>query len=221
MDWEEYNNRRLRKLKGRLWGWVRLVSSILTFYYPACITLTYSPSHSWHSKDISSFIDRVRAYYKRKGWRCLYFWVAELQERGAVHFHIVIFVPRGHKLPKPDRRGWWKKGFTNIMAVKHFYSYFTKYLQKCESERMRFPKGLRLFGYGGLDFIERAMYRVLWLHRRVRECLLEVLGVFLVVKKRGSVLELLVGGERVIVVVYYGIPPPLLCSPEFWSLQAG
>jgi len=207
-DWHAYNRiRRVRRLKGRLWGWLRLVSSLLHGYYTACITLTYAPSQAWAPEDISTFIRRVRAYYKRRGWRFLYFWVAELQERGAVHFHIVIFIPKGHKLPKPDEFGWWRKGFTNIMAVKRFAAYLAKYLQKVERGKIRFPKGLRLFGYGGMTWFEKGMYRVGWLRRSLRERLLELFGVFIVTRKVGSMVEIQTSDGRRF-IVYVGLSPP-------------
>lgn len=187
-------------MKGRLWGWHRLVSSLLSDYYSVCVTLTYAPDQSWCPKDISVFIKRVRNYYTYRGWRFMYFWVAELQGRGAVHYHVIIFVPKGHKLPKPDDAGWWKKGFTHIFAVKHFAAYLSKYLQKGIEGEVRFPRGLRLFGYGGFDWLERGMYRCGWLRRSMLERLRSVYGTFLVTNKKGSIVEILTSdGSRVII----------------------
>jgi hypothetical protein len=194
--------RRLRRLRRRLWSWYNLVSSILSpSYYPVSITLTYAPTESWERRDISLFLDRVRKYYKRRGWRFVYFWVAELQQRGAVHYHVVLFVPRGHMLPKPDLQGWWRKGMTHIMAVEQFAAYFAKYIQKGVKGDLEFPKRLRLFGYGGLNEFERGMYRCFWLPYQVRRYLLDVLGVFLVLRKRGG--KILVSSERGIFSVSY------------------
>jgi hypothetical protein len=95
------------------------------------LTLTYAPSQVWERRDITRFIDALRKFYARRGWQFVYFWVAELQQRGAVHYHVIVFVPKGHKIPKPDR--WWKKGFTHIFAVRHFAAYLSKYLQKFPS----------------------------------------------------------------------------------------
>jgi len=191
----------MRRLKGRLYGWLRLVSALLSNYYAVCVTLTYA-DRSWCSRDVSAFIKRVREYYRRRGWRFTYFWVAELQERGAVHFHIIIFVPRGHKLPKPDQRGWWKKGFTNIIAVKHFAAYLSKYLQKGIDGKIRFPKGIRIFGYGGLDYLERCMYRCSWLPRAVVNYLREKFDVFFVAAKRGSTIEVFTSDGRRFIIHY-------------------
>lgn len=209
VDWHLCNRvRRMRRLKSRLFGWVRLVGSLLTDYYSVCVTLTYSPEQSWCSKDISAFVTRVRKYYNRRGWRFVYFWVAELQQRGAVHYHVILFVPIGHRLPKPDECGWWRKGFTHIFAVKSFAAYLSKYLQKGMEGRIRFPRGLRLFGYGGLDKFERGMYRCFWLRRSLRERLLELFGAFIVIRKVGAMVEIQTSDCRRF-VVYVGLSPPL------------
>jgi len=197
--WHAYSRiRRMRRLKGRLYGWLRLVSALLNNYYSVCVTLTYAPDQRWCGRDVSVFIKRVRDYYRYRGWRLVYFWVAELQERGAVHYHVVLFVPKGHMLPKPDIQGWWRKGFTHIFAVNHFAAYLCKYLQKGMEGKLRFPRGIRLFGYGGLDSFERSIYRCTWLSHRLRE----KFGILLVTKKRGSMVEALtLDGSRLIIYV--------------------
>jgi len=185
--------KRVRRLRNRLWSWVILMSQILgSCYYLACITLTYASSSDWSPKDVSAFVRRLRAYFKRRKWRFVYFWVAELQQRGAVHYHVLVWVPRGHKLPFADVRGWWQKGMTHVMAIRS-YGYIAKYLQKSGD----FPKGLRLFGWGGLDWFERGCYRVFWLPKGLREFFRAYWGVFLVLSMRGRRVSLLVRGRRI------------------------
>jgi hypothetical protein len=191
MLFHDYSIRRLKRLRKRLWSWHQLVVTWLSGYYSACITLTYAPSHRWDRRDISRFLNALRGYYKRRGWRFVYFWVAELQQRGAVHYHIIVFVPRSHKLPYPDQR-WWRKGISNICSVRRFAAYLAKYLQKGSSGELKFPKGLRLFGYGGLTWLERAMWRCQWLPRSWWLAIYEVVqGVFYVVRLKGRLVEVL------------------------------
>jgi hypothetical protein len=136
-------------------------------------------------------VNALREYYKRRNWRFVYFWVAELQQRGAVHYHLIVFIPRSHKLPFPDKR-WWKKGISNIRSVRQFAAYLAKYLQKGSSGELRFPKGLRLFGYGGLTWLERAMWRCQWLPRSWWYAIYEVVqDVFYVVRLKGRLVEVL------------------------------
>jgi hypothetical protein len=197
--------RRLSRLRGRLWSWYQLLSVHLRGYYAACLTLTYAPGQVWERRDISRFIEALRLFYKRRGWHFVYFWVAELQQRGAVHYHVIVFIPRGQKIPKPDR--WWKRGFTHIFAVRHFAAYLSKYLQKGIEGAIRFPLGLRLFGYGGLDWLLKGMWRCRWLARRWWERVYSVVrDIFYVVRLKGrevgvltasgSCVTIMVGGDR-------------------------
>jgi hypothetical protein len=186
----DYSIRRLRRLRKRLWSWHHLVTTWVAGYYSACLTLTYAPSHRWDRRDVSRFLNALRGYYKRRGWRFIYFWVAELQQRGAVHYHLIVFIPRSHKLPFPDR--WWRKGITNICAVRRFAKYLAKYLQKGSQGELKFPKGLRLFGYGGLTWLERAMWRCQWLPKRWWDVIHDFVGgVFYVVRLKGRLVEVL------------------------------
>jgi hypothetical protein len=194
-----YSIRRLKRLRRRLWSWHHLVTTWVAGYYSACITLTYAPSHRWDRRDVSRFLNALRGYYKRRGWRFIYFWVAELQQRGAVHYHLIVFIPRGHKLPYPDQR-WWRKGSSNICSVRRFAKYLAKYLQKGSQGELKFPKGLRLFGYGGLTWLERAMWRCRWLPKRWWDAIYEVVqGVFYVVRLKGRLVEVLTADGDVLV----------------------
>ena len=119
-----------------------------------------------------------------------------------MHYHVIVFVPHSHTLPKPDERGWWKKGFTHIFAVRCFAAYLSKYLQKGMDGSVRFPWGLRVFGYGGLSFFEKAMWRCSWLSQRFWGKIYEAVGrrAFYVVRLAGKVVEVLTSsGERVII----------------------
>jgi hypothetical protein len=206
VNWVHWGRvRRLCRLRSRLWSWHHLLSVHLRGYYAACLTLTYAPSQVWERRDITRFIDALRKFYARRGWQFVYFWVAELQQRGAVHYHVIVFVPKGHKIPMPDR--WWRKGFTHIFAVRCFAAYLSKYLQKGMEGSIRFPRGLRLFGYGGLDFLQRAMWRCRWLARRWWERVYNVVrDIFYVVRLKGrevgvltasgSCVTIMVGGDH-------------------------
>jgi hypothetical protein len=208
--------RRLSRLRGRIWTWYHLLSIHLRGYYAACLTLTYAPSHVWERRDISRFIEGLRAYYRRRGWQFVYFWVAELQQRGAVHYHVIVFIPRLHKLPKPDR--WWKKGITHIFAVRHFAAYLTKYLQKGMEGSIRFPRGLRLFGYGGLDFLQKAMWRCRWLGRRWWERVYSVVrDIFYVVRLKGREVGVLTASGLRVTIIVGGVQDGSTTQGDNWT----
>ncbi len=125
---------------------------------PAMLTLTYREVGAWHPKHISDLLQRVRVWMKRRGHRMRYVWVAELQQRGALHYHVVFWLPRGLTLPKPDKQGWWPHGSTRIEWARRPAAYLAKYASKLDSKvGIGFPAGARLHGRGGFEELGRAV----------------------------------------------------------------
>jgi hypothetical protein len=79
-----------------------------------------------------------------------YVWVAEMQERGSVHYHCIFWLPVRLHMPKPDQRGWWPCGSSKIEAARNAVGYVAKYASKGQ-EGPAFPTGIRIHGAGGLD----------------------------------------------------------------------
>lgn len=71
-----------------------------------------------------------------------YAWVAELQERGAVHYHILTATWR-ERAVFWDRKGIWEHGQTQTQKARS-WGYVVKYAQKTNTVH-GFPKGARLF----------------------------------------------------------------------------
>ena len=107
------------------------------------ITLSYGediPSHETSKKDLDIFFKRLR---RKVGHAFHYVWVAELQERGAIHYHILtpefiqkqwindnwteVVCSRLHKEGKPPQ-----KLFPNVKGKKAYNAkkYMTKYMSK-------------------------------------------------------------------------------------------
>lgn len=118
-------------------------------YRRAMVTLTYRNTDDWRADDVSYFMRLVRQWCKRRRIDVRYVWVAELQKRGAVHYHIIFWLPIGVTLPKPDKQGWWPHGMTRIEWVKRPVAYLAKYVSKGEDKK--FPKGCRIHAFGGLS----------------------------------------------------------------------
>lgn len=134
------------------------------------VTLTYRPGVVWKPNHVRSFVDCVRKWGDRQGVKVGYLWVAEMQERGAVHYHAVIWIPSRLQLPRPDRRGWWPHGSTNVQTVKrNAVGYLMKYVSKGVGGGPDLPKGARVCGSGGLDDMARAEFHYWRLPRYVRE----------------------------------------------------
>lgn len=127
------------------------------------VTLTYAGTNdAWQPGHIRAFMDTLRKWHARRDLRCRYVWVAELQRRGVIHYHVALWVPAGTRLPKPDEAGWWPHGMTRIEVARAAVPYLLKYLSKGTGDTLgRFPRGARIYGVGGLDAAMRRARR--WL----------------------------------------------------------
>ena len=126
------------------------------------ITLTYADGDDWRPLHVKRLLDHVRLWCKKRGIACRYVWVGELQQRGAIHYHIALFVPHGTRLPMPDKQGWWTHGSTRIEVARNAVPYLMKYLSKgITPDDLDFPKGARVYGVGGLEHSLRRARR--WL----------------------------------------------------------
>jgi hypothetical protein len=127
-------------------------------FKPVMLTLTYREVGAWNKRHVSELLRHVRQWMKRRGHRLRYVWVAELQQRGALHYHVVLWLPRGLTLPKPDKQGWWTHGSTRIEWARKPAGYLAKYASKLDSKvGIGFPPGARLHGTGGLDEFGRSV----------------------------------------------------------------
>lgn len=144
-------------------------------------TLTYAcDNRQWRPEHISRYLDALRRWhYSRTGSKTIrYAWVAELQERGVIHYHVVVWLQAGLTPPKPDtpwrrtdKRGtvhhegpMWPHGMSNRLKSTAPVAYLMKYASKIESKNVgRFPHGARIHGCGGMDAAGRSIRRwVLW-----------------------------------------------------------
>lgn len=130
---------------------------------PVCwfVTLTYRVADDWRANHVRQSIELYRKWCKKLGIQCRYTWVAEIQPKrlertgeNAVHYHLLAWLPRGVNMPQWDRsrgnrKAFWTHGMTNTQKAKAGVGYLMKYLSKL-GELTRFPKGLRLYGIGGL-----------------------------------------------------------------------
>lgn len=144
-------------------------------------TLTYAGDNgAWRPEHISRYLDAMRRWhYARTGTRTLrYAWVAELQQRGVIHYHVICWLAAGLTPPKGDmpwssidRKGvkqWhgpmWPHGMTRRDKSTAPVAYLMKYASKVDSKNVgSYPHGARIHGAGGMDATGRAIRRwVLW-----------------------------------------------------------
>ena len=157
----------------RVMAWVMLGRG-RSAYRCLFVTLTYASNTKGNPRDVSECLGCVRKWLARRALpMCPYLWVAELQKRGALHYHLMIWLPRGLHLPKLDRAGWWRHGMTKVETARNPVGYLVKYASKFRAEDIaRFRKGTRLYGYGGLlPEVQRSVREARWPRwaRKVRE----------------------------------------------------
>jgi hypothetical protein len=133
----------------------------------AMLTLTYRDDTPWAANHVAKLLNVMRTWCARKGVSIPYVWVAELTKRGRMHYHILLSMPKGLTLPKPDKQGWWPHGMTRIEWVRSAVGYLAKYASKGDGSSA-FPKGARICGSGGLEPLVRIARTWLHLPRHLR-----------------------------------------------------
>jgi hypothetical protein len=170
------SERRLRRMRHRISSWAHVSQAFFNRdkNITVLITLTYREGIEWEPEHISGFIKEIR--HQLKNYLIGYAWVAEVQRRGVVHYHILVVHKRGKTIDKPDKCGSWPHGMSNIQIARS-PGYIIKYQQKQEEEGEKFPDGLRIFGVTiSKNFAEKnliLLFRLstvpMWLQEKVIE----------------------------------------------------
>jgi len=114
-------------------------------------TLTLRDDVTWDGTMMKEFTHRIRSWCSRRGIPFRYTWSAELTKRKRLHYHFLVWLPRGLMLPKPDRQGWWSWGSTRVEKARCAGGYIAKYLSKVSADISHYPSGARIHGCGGLS----------------------------------------------------------------------
>ena len=112
---------------------VQRISAYRSPERPKFITLTFRDIvQSWVAeRAIQKFTDALRTYSKRAGRSVAYFWVAEVQKRGALHYHILVL--GAPYIPKSRLQSWWRYGFIDVRVIDDIgraVKYVAKYMWK-------------------------------------------------------------------------------------------
>jgi hypothetical protein len=107
------------------------------------VTLTYEYGDDWKPNAINGFVKRCQKELRDK--LLAYTWVAEMQQRGVIHYHVLLLVQRGARIEKPDDAGWWNFGSTRIETARSAF-YICTYVGKEYQKNGVFPKGARVCG---------------------------------------------------------------------------
>jgi len=114
-------------------------------------SVTFADPDAWHPRAIVALVTALR---KNIGRRLIdYFWTAEMQERGAPHYNLLMIVVPGTFVPMFDKAGWWTYGTSHhygrirtARAARYMVGYSTKPEQKGGPGGPAFPKGMRAYG---------------------------------------------------------------------------
>lgn len=121
------------------------------------VTATYRDDVEWQPWHMPEFLDRLRQWSRRRGVDLRYQWVAELTKRGRMHYHLLLWGPKGFRVPLADERGWWPHGMTRTERARRPVGYMVKYTSKAETPQHdhHYPRGARIYGLGGGGVGER------------------------------------------------------------------
>lgn len=140
---------RLKRLRCSVLTAARLQVQERPRWRVAMLTLTYKPECDWSPGQISDLVRHIRQWLKRKNVEMRHVWVQEFTKRGRPHYHLLLWLPMGLTVPKPDKRGWWPYGMTKIEWAKNAVGYIAKYASKADALCLP-AKGARMHGNGGL-----------------------------------------------------------------------
>lgn len=147
---------RLKRLRCSVLTAARLHVQEKARWKVAMLTLTYKDMapglegrDRWAPGQISSVVRHIRQWLARKGHDMRFVWVQEFTKKGRPHYHLLLWLPLGLTIPKPDKRGWWPHGGTRIEWARNAVGYIAKYASKGDSLHLP-AKGARMHGNGGL-----------------------------------------------------------------------
>lgn len=160
---------RLRRLQRRIASWYEVMGNPYGYKW-YMITLTYTPDlrrwskgyyTAWSPRHISQYLAIMRKQLGKALYG--YAWIAEVQERGEVHYHIMVLSKKWPR--KPDRSGAWPWGISRVEVAKKGPWYLIKYAGKEKQKYFCFmPKGMRVFGISikELGLRVRYWYKCVW-----------------------------------------------------------
>jgi hypothetical protein len=160
--------KRLHLMQRRLRAWAEVTARLRDDMADAgietrmvMITLTYRNVDDYRSGHMNTYMKAIKQ--SLSDGLLSFAWVAELQERGAVHYHLVVVVKRGTRIPMPDKSGMWPHGMSQVRTARTPF-YLVKYTGKERQKDLgRFPRSCRLYA-ASVRPVEggyRALFRVM------------------------------------------------------------
>jgi len=137
---------RYNRMRKRIALWVEVLEHVQDMKF-IMVTLTYRPEFEWERNHVRTFMQEIRKILKED--LLAYAWVAEIQKRGAVHYHVMLAVPWdlevGVDIPYPDQTGMWSYGLTRVEVARTPFYLITYLGKEYQKDFSRYPKGIRTF----------------------------------------------------------------------------
>ena len=132
-------------MKKRIFAWAEIMKQYRSLHETrmVMIMLTYRKADDWKPGHITDYLKNLK---RRLGDKLIgHAWVAELQERDAVHYHVVLVVNKGSQIPLPDKSGMWPHGWSGIRTARTPFYLVTYVGKERQKDLARYPKSCRLY----------------------------------------------------------------------------
>lgn len=165
LSWSKEAQReaRVKRLRRAVWATGRVLETECLSASFSCwlVTLTYDTrgtlgngAHDWSPRHISNALKAFRHWCQKRGTKARYVWVAELQQKGTVHYHVAVWLPSHMTCPKwdqvaADRGAFWPYGMANRERARNAVGYLMKYMSKI-GKHHEYPRSCRTYGQGGI-----------------------------------------------------------------------
>jgi len=137
--------KRYEKLRSRVSEW-SLIMDMLREEFPCRLVMITLTIHKIKDYSPGMIRDYVKKLKRQLGNNLYGFaWVAEMQKRGAVHYHLCLCMKKYTRVKTPDTSGMWEWGSSNIITARTAY-YLCKYIGKeRQKDLSRYPKSCRVY----------------------------------------------------------------------------
>lgn len=124
-----------RRVKGIFRYWSRFSAPMYVYF----LTLTVAENTSeTKTRDLDRVMRFITRRVKRNGSLFAYLWVKEFQERGAIHYHVLMFTSKPYVIPDvKEINKSWRLGICHLLAkrgigysIKKAVNYMLKYISK-------------------------------------------------------------------------------------------
>ena len=137
--------KRLSTMRARIHEWAGVMEMLGKEFKTrmVMIRLTYAGVDDYKPGHINDYVKKLKQSLGNNLWG--FAWVSEIQERGAVHYHLILVVKRGTRIPVPDKSGMWKYGYSRIETAKTPFYLLVYTGKEKQKDLTRYPKSCRLY----------------------------------------------------------------------------